>query len=198
MKSEAFDGILTGSELRQAVPFTKFDAKLSIEYDAEASKLLDKDYWRVVTPFKYYVGAEADQKWVYVPAGFLTDGASVPWPLWSILPPWGPYGQAAVVHDILCETMTYYVDGVEVPIHSRKTADDIFLEAMAVAGVSKWKRWTLYAGVRAYALAKNLLPFLKNKRLARKQMLQEDWIAVHTAAGGGGGSETLGVATQAA
>lgn len=173
---EAFDGLLTGSELARATPFTKFDANLDISYDAEASRTLNKDYWRVTTAFKYYVGVEQDQKWVYVPAGFLTDGASVPWPLWSILPPWGLYGQAAVVHDILCETMTYYVRGAEVPIESRKTCDDIFLEAMTVAGVTTWKRWTLYAGVRIYALAKKYLPFLKNKRVASKQVLQEEWI----------------------
>ncbi len=75
--------------------------------------------------------------------GFRTDFASVPRVLWSIIPPNGLYGKAAVVHDYLCETK----------IVSRKNADKIFLEAMKVLGVSWWKRNLMYRSVRAYSIA---------------------------------------------
>jgi hypothetical protein len=40
------------------------------------------------------------------PAGLITDGASIPWPLWSVIggPFSGEYRYAAVVHDHYCET----------------------------------------------------------------------------------------------
>ena len=40
------------------------------------------------------------------PAGLLTDGASIPWPLWSVIgsPFAGEYRYAAVIHDQYCET----------------------------------------------------------------------------------------------
>ena len=37
---------------------------------------------------------------------FMTDFASIPRPLWSILPQWGRYGNAAVVHDFGYWTQT--------------------------------------------------------------------------------------------
>ena len=42
-----------------------------------------------------------------VPAGMITDGASIPRVLWVIYPPFtGLYRQAAVIHDYYCETRT--------------------------------------------------------------------------------------------
>lgn len=75
---------------------------------------------------------------IVVPVGFRTDFASVPRPFWRIIPPWGPYSPAAVVHDYL------YVSGEL----SRKEADQIFLELMERLGVEKWKRTAMYWAVR--------------------------------------------------
>lgn len=75
---------------------------------------------------------------IVVPAGFSTDFASVPRIFWSILPPWGPYAPAAIVHDYL------YVTGI-IP---KKQADDIFLKIMKNLKVSKWKRNTMYQAVK--------------------------------------------------
>lgn len=83
-----------------------------------------------------------DKTSVIVPAGFVTDFASVPRPLWSILPPWGKYSPAAVVHDYLCRK----------PGFPRKRADKIFLELMKALGVPFWKRHIMYRGVRMGAL----------------------------------------------
>lgn len=76
---------------------------------------------------------------INVPAGFETDFASVPRVLWTIVPPWGEYFKATIVHDYL------YVIGT-VP---RAEADAIFLELMERAGVSRLRRTVMYLGVRA-------------------------------------------------
>lgn len=77
---------------------------------------------------------------IVVPAGFKTDGASIPRLLWPVFGhPFERYAAAAVLHDSLYRIKTM----------SRAEADRIFLEAMAVLGVPKWKRNLMYAGVRA-------------------------------------------------
>jgi hypothetical protein len=90
--------------------------------------------------FGYDVGAEGSQDQITVPVGFETDFASVPRVFWAILPKWGKYGNAAVIHDWL-----YWEQG-----RSRPAADAVFLEAMAVLGVSAVVRQTMYTAVRLF------------------------------------------------
>lgn len=66
------------------------------------------DYFRdmkLLAPFGFV--DSAGKTWD-VPAGYVTNGASVPWGLWNIVggPYDGPYRDAAVVHDYFCETKT--------------------------------------------------------------------------------------------
>lgn len=75
---------------------------------------------------------------ITVPVGFKTDLASIPRIMWNILPPFGKYDAAAVVHDYL-----YQYNGV-----SRKQADDVLCEAMQILGVSRVTRLVIYSGVR--------------------------------------------------
>jgi hypothetical protein len=90
--------------------------------------------------FGYDVGAEGSQDQITVPVGFETDFASVPRPFWAILPKWGKYGNAAVIHDWL-----YWEQG-----RSRPAADAILLEGMVVLGVSAVVRQTIYTAVRLF------------------------------------------------
>lgn len=129
--------------------FVGFSAKEKVSYSKEASAALGKDYWSVQEGFSFYIGKKEDNRWVHVPAGFLTDGASVPRPLWAIIPPWGPWGQAAIVHDYLCEYLSITVDGRPVSI-TRQYADLLFLEMLIVLGVPELKRKMLYSAVAAY------------------------------------------------
>jgi len=76
---------------------------------------------------------------IRIPAGFVTDFASVPRFFWRIVPPWGRYSPAAVVHDYL------YASGMV----KRAEADRIFLRLMKKLGVPYWKRHVMYLGVRA-------------------------------------------------
>ncbi len=92
------------------------------------------DVWQVQMP-GYAYGI------IHIPAGFLTDFASVPRLFWNILPPNGPYGKAAVVHDYL-----YRTKGVA----TKAEADAVFLEAMKALGVGWFTRYSMYRAVVAF------------------------------------------------
>lgn len=96
--------------------------------------------WKLVEPFEYHVGSKDSDEVITIPAGFTTDFASVPRLFWSILPPWGKYGKAAVVHDYC------YRNG----LYMRKRCDDIFLEGMIVLKVAVWRRYAMYYAVRLF------------------------------------------------
>jgi len=102
--------------------------------------LKDGRRWRLVEPFEFYFDDEDGRKIIKVPAGFVTDFASVPRIFWNILPPWGKYGKAAVVHDFCYGTGCY----------SRKKCDRIFYKGMQVLGVPWWKRKIMYWAVRLF------------------------------------------------
>jgi hypothetical protein len=74
---------------------------------------------------------------IIVPKGTQSDLASIPRALWPIMPPDGPYQEAAVVHDWM------YAAG-----YSRWWADAIFRYIMEATGIPLWKRWVMWAGVR--------------------------------------------------
>lgn len=75
-----------------------------------------------------------------VPVDFVTDFASVPRFFWRLIPPWGPYIGAAVVHDWLYATHAM----------TRQEADAVFLDLMKQLSVAAWKRSVMYAAVRAF------------------------------------------------
>lgn len=75
---------------------------------------------------------------VAVPAGFVTDFASIPRALWWLYPPDGPWCQASVVHDVLYRTQPC----------ERVVADALFLQAMAVSRVPAHRRWIMYLALR--------------------------------------------------
>lgn len=130
--------------------FTKFNSELHISYSKRASDLLGRDYWVVRESFVYYIGAMDSNKFVIVPKGFLTDGATVPWLLRLLVPRMGRLSQAAVLHDYLTET--YYIkdlstDGImNVPV-TRNLIDTIFYEALRVLEVPKIQIATIRIGL---------------------------------------------------
>jgi Protein of unknown function (DUF1353) len=102
--------------------------------------------WRVERDFVYEVGAKGSGQTISVPKGFITDGASVPQLFWAVLPAWGSYSRAALVHDYLCYLLHKGTPHAEAP--TRKRADQIFWEAMKVCGTSWPVRAFMYVGVR--------------------------------------------------
>lgn len=96
--------------------------------------------WRLHRSFTYHVGSKYNKNIISVPAGFVTDFASIPWIFWTFLPYWGKYGKAAVIHDYLYQTHKV----------SRHMADLIFYEAMVVGKTPKWKARIMYLAVRCW------------------------------------------------
>lgn len=73
-----------------------------------------------------------------IPHGFVTDFASVPWWLWSVVPPIGRHSLGSVVHDWLYTTHR----------EGRPWADRVFKEAMEANGTNGFVREACYWGVR--------------------------------------------------
>ena len=110
---------------------------------------IDGKKWKVVHHFDYAIGAPDGYPIVDVPAGFITDFASVPRILWNILPPTGKYGKAAVVHDRLYQDPYLKMCADYPPFKvTRDFADLVLLEAMEVLEVGWLTRWVIYLGVR--------------------------------------------------
>ncbi len=96
-------------------------------------------YRRVYEPFSFYPGDDKSDV-TEVPAGFITDLASVPRIFRVLLPPDGRYAKAAIIHDYLYDNA----------LRTKKEADRVFLEGMKVLGVPKWKRLVMYCAVRLF------------------------------------------------
>ena len=101
--------------------------------DLEA--LADGDHWKTLDAISYTCDSG---EIICVPPGFVTDLASVPRIFWNILPPFGKYDGAAIIHDYLYALQD----------RPRKNCDLILLEAMKTEGVSWITRETIYWGVR--------------------------------------------------
>lgn len=151
--------------------FVQFSGPLNTEYAYDESDALGSDYWRVTKTFRYYIGGLDSQRWVTVPAGYLTDGASVPRIFWNIIPPWGRYGAATTVHDILCEYLEIYDHG-EIKKITRAEADAILKEAMIVLGVKKQDVDRIYNAVCLYRIVSGVNKPMGSKR---KRILEATW-----------------------
>ena len=73
--------------------------------------------------------------------GFITDFASIPRIVRSIIPQMGNQNGPSIIHDLCYRMGGKYL--------SRAEADMLYLLAMKVAGVGWWKRNTIYLGVRS-------------------------------------------------
>ncbi len=104
------------------------------------SPLADGKTWVIVRDFGYDVGAENSSNHIDVAIGFQTDFATVPRLFWDVLPKWGRYGNATVIHDWLYWTQT----------RPRREADAILLEAMGVLGVMPLVKYPMYWAVRLF------------------------------------------------
>lgn len=95
-------------------------------------------HWKILEEFDYERGKLGSGDIIRVPAGFVTDGASVPRIFWNIFPPVGKYGKAAVLHDFLYWEQAY----------TRLEADNLLLEAMDALGVDWLTQLLIFRGVR--------------------------------------------------
>ncbi len=102
-------------------------------------EMLDDYRWRLVEPFEFWL-TDNPVDVIAVPAGYVTDLASVPRILWSVFPPHGRYAKAAIIHDWLYDNA----------LRTKHEADKIFLDAMCVLGVPRWRRMLMYCAVRLF------------------------------------------------
>ncbi|QHQ35821.1 DUF1353 domain-containing protein [Algicella marina] len=89
----------------------------------------------------YRMVGEVRARIVEVPAGFVTDLSTVPWPLRMLIGPVGRHLEAAVVHDY----MVLHSDGAGETAR-RRFADGLMLAQMTEAEC--WLRWPIYVALR--------------------------------------------------
>jgi hypothetical protein len=83
------------------------------------------------------------------PRGFQTDLASIPQPLWSIIPKIGDHDMAAVLHDAAYAHALLTRTGER--IHCVKhVADNLFAEALCECPIPGLRRWLMVRAVRMY------------------------------------------------
>jgi len=92
----------------------------------------------VMADLTYHIGTTSFS--IVVPAGFVTDFASTPRAIWAVLPPFGTYQLAAVVHDFL-----YWDQGC-----TREQADALLRVAMQESDVKPAKRDVIWEAVRRF------------------------------------------------
>lgn len=100
----------------------------------------DRRHFELLEPLRYH----GNQETFTVPAGFVTDFASVPRPVVWLIPTYGVYTPAAILHDHL-----WAAARTPEPLLSRADADGLFRRSLRELGVSAPKRWVMWAGVRA-------------------------------------------------
>lgn len=105
----------------------------------------------------------ADGTVLTAPAGMQTDLASVPRLFWPWLPPDGPYGKAAGIHDDCYRTQGTFVwrwpghpdarpfiGMAHHPPLKRGQCDDALLQGMIALQVPAWQRTLVYQAVRLF------------------------------------------------
>lgn len=134
---------------------TGFDSELSIRARTATT-------WELTLPL-IWTGTKGDT--FVVPAGFVTDFATVPRFMHWLVLPYGAYTRAAVLHDWLLVELARWdrgngqVVGISVPAGSpdrppatSRDTDGIFRRVMEELGVPWTKRWLMWAAVRSASL----------------------------------------------
>lgn len=97
--------------------------------------------WELLEPFTFENGAAV----ITVPAGFITDFASIPgFAKWYVDDDSPEILGAAVVHDFVYSRRGL-MDGIGL---TRRDADTLLREAMLASGASRAKAWIVYHSVR--------------------------------------------------
>ena len=94
--------------------------------------------WQLLHELRYATGTG---EVIYIPAGFITDFASIPKFFRRVYQPaTGKHRRGSVIHDYI-----YRTDSLN---YTRKQADQVFLEIMELDGVSRFDRKAIYYSVR--------------------------------------------------
>ena len=118
--------------------------------DLTMTQTEDWRVWRLGCPLRYEVGEIGSGRVIEVPTGFESDGTSIPRVLWALLPAWGKYSRAAVMHDFTARSLDQGEPHEHAPTY--RTSDAIFHEALGVCGVNSPVRFLMWAAVRLWSL----------------------------------------------
>jgi hypothetical protein len=138
--------------------YGQFIGKFVAEFDVDGRKV------QLIEPYSF---VDPNGTTWDVPAGYLTDGASVPSALWALYPPFtGAYRQAAVIHD-------YYCDSEE---RSWQDTHKVFYNAMRAADVDEQTAKILYGAVYLFGprWGPGTAPGQRNAALASTPAQQEE------------------------
>ena len=123
---------------QQAQPDGSGAAALENAFEGDVQVLqIDAANWRLLKDLTYRGRGDSIPR-ITVPAGSETDFASVPRPFVWLVPRYGLYTPAAILHDYLCRSKS-------VP---KAECDRIFREAMNDLKVAFLRRWIMWAAVR--------------------------------------------------
>lgn len=146
------------------------------------------DDWSITAPLTWTGTFRGQVGRVLVPASasepFVTDLASVPPSLTWLIPRYGMYTKASVLHDYLCQTVgketiavyptpaTAAAEDQTVPelitVEDRSDADEIFRLAMTELGVPWARRWLMWSAVSWATLWTGLWPGRSSKPVLRR------------------------------
>lgn len=129
----------------------------------KAEDLEDGYSRKLLEDIVYHVGGEESKDKIIIPAGFVSDGGSVPRLFWNIVDPWGPASKAYWLHDFLYKTQE----------RSRLVSDAILMEAMEVLSVNWFKRKLIYRGVRLFGWIAWNIHTKENKKKGSKEPKNE-------------------------
>lgn len=133
--------------LQEYLDFKELILMRTFQYNPPVVEVLDTGYLRLVEDW--------DIRWgfmgVTIPAGFVTDGNSVPRPLVGTVPKFGKNTLAGLLHDWLyasqCITQMTNLDSHPI---TQEYADDIRLELCAWCGVPMIQRYISYYALRVF------------------------------------------------
>lgn len=114
-------------------------SKFLSELCVENASAMDDGNWRLTAPLVYQ--SDVAGMTFTVPAGFVTNYASVPRVFLAYEMFGNTANEAAVVHDFAYTAPS--------PV-ARSVADAVFREAAILTGVPKWKADAMYEGVRLF------------------------------------------------
>ncbi len=108
---------------------------MAFESDVVVREVSDRA-WELAAPLRYVGNTDR----FVVPTGFRTDFASVPRIFVWLIPTYGRYTKAAILHDFLC-------DESKAGRFDRDDADGLFRRAMRELGVPFLRRWIMWGAV---------------------------------------------------
>jgi len=120
-----------------------------------------KVYFEVLTPFGYtsrpadeqtpagpvWRGESVEQR---VPAGLVTDLASVPMPLWGVIASYGRQTLPAVLHDAWTRALADSGGSAATLRAGRRDADRLFRSTLRESGTGPVRRWLMWSAVRIF------------------------------------------------